>query len=140
MPCQSWLSFLINSIAQQNVADEPAAGLASGYQTVEASRLQAADLKSPIPAMIRADLDDGEAAVIQLALEKGINMVCADNLRGRHWAKAVWFPVVGVLGLLGKAKTLGLIPGLRPCADKLLSAGIRYSPELISRIITEIGG
>jgi predicted nucleic acid-binding protein len=97
-----------------------------------------ADLKSPIPEMIRATLDDGEAAVIQLALEQGISMVCLDDLRGRRLAKAVGLSVVGVLGLLGKAKTLGLIPALRPYADKLLSVGACYSLELISRMIAEI--
>ena len=125
-------------IAPQNVMDELAAGLALGYQSVEAPWLQVADLKSPIPEMIRATLDDGEAAVIQLALEQGITMVCLDDLRGRRLAKAVGLSVVGVLGLLGKAKTLGLIPALRPYAEKLLAVGARYSPELVSRMIAEI--
>lgn len=125
-------------IAPQNVMDELAAGLALGYQAVDAPWLKVADLKSPIPEMIRATLDDGEAAVIQLALEQGINIVCLDDLRGRRLAKAVGLSVVGVLGLLGRAKTLGLIPALRPYADKLLSVGARYSSELINRMIAEI--
>ncbi|MDR2946694.1 MAG: DUF3368 domain-containing protein [Candidatus Adiutrix sp.] len=127
-------------IAPQNVMDELAAGVALGYQAVDAPWLRTIDLKSPIPEMIRATLDDGEAAVIQLALERGIDAVCLDDLRGRRLAKAVGLSVVGVLGLLGRAKILGLIPALRPYADKLLAAGARYSPELVSRMIAEIDG
>jgi predicted nucleic acid-binding protein len=125
-------------LAPQNVMDELASGLALGYQAVDAPWLQVAELNSPIPKMIRATLDDGEAAVIQLALEQDIPVVCLDDLRGRRLAKAVGLSAIGVLGLLGKAKTLGLIPALRPYADTLLSVGARYSPELISRIIAEI--
>jgi predicted nucleic acid-binding protein len=88
--------------------------------------------------MIRATLDDGEAAVIQLALEQRVNIACLDDLRGRRLAKAVGLSVVGVLGLLGKAKMLGLIPALQPYADKLLSVGARYSPDLISKMVAEI--
>ena len=115
-------------IAPQNVMDELAAGLALGYQAVDAPWLQVVDLKAPIPAMIRATLDDGEAAVIQLALELDIELVCLDDLRGRRLAKAVGLSVVGVLGLLGKAKALGLIPALRPYADKLLVSGRSLFP------------
>jgi predicted nucleic acid-binding protein len=125
-------------LAPQNVMDELAAGLALGYQAVDAPWLQVVELNSPIPKMIRATLDDGEAAVIQLALEQGIPVVCLDDLRGRRLAKAVGLSAIGVLGLLGKARALGLIPALRPYADKLLSVGARYSPELISRMIAEI--
>lgn len=125
-------------ITPQNVIDELAAGLALGYQAADVSWLQMADLKSPIPKMIRATLDDGEAAVIQLVLEQDISLVCLDDLRGRRMAKAVGLSVVGVLGLLGKARTLGLIPAFRPYTDKLLSVGARYSPELTTRMIAEI--
>ncbi|MDR1110592.1 MAG: DUF3368 domain-containing protein [Deltaproteobacteria bacterium] len=125
-------------IAPQNVMDELAAGLALGYQAVDAPWPQVADLKTQIPAMIRATLDDGEAAVIQLAIERDIDLVCLDDLRGRRLAKAVGLSVVGVLGLLARAKNLGLIPALRPYADKLVSVGARYSPELVSRMIAEV--
>ncbi|MDR1298016.1 MAG: DUF3368 domain-containing protein [Deltaproteobacteria bacterium] len=120
--------------------DELAAGLALGYQAVDAPWLQVADLKSPIPAMIRATLDDGEAAVIQLALEQNIGAVCLGDLRARRLAKAVGLSVVGVLGLLGKAKASGLIPALRPYVEKLLAAGARYSPELVIHMIAAVDG
>ena len=90
--------------------------------------------------MISATLDDGEAAVIQLALEWDIPWVCLDDLRGRRLAKAVGLSVVGVLGLLARANNLGLIPALRPYADKLVSVGARYSPELVSHMIAEVDG
>lgn len=125
-------------IAPQNVIDELDVGVALGYQAVEAPWLTVEQLNAPIPAMIRATLDDGEAAVIQLALERNINIVCLDDLRGRRLAKAVGLSVVGVLGLLAKAKALGIIPALTPYIDKLLAAGAHYSPDLVNKMIAEI--
>jgi predicted nucleic acid-binding protein len=55
-------------------------------------------------------------------------------------AKAVGLYVVGVLGLLSKAKNLGLISALRQYAGKSLSVGARYAPELARRISVEVDG
>ncbi len=120
------------------VIDELKAGDELGHQAVDLSWLHVKALQTPIPVTIQATLDLGEAAVIQLALENGIDLVCLDDLRGRRIAKAVGFEVIGLLGLLGKAKRRGHIPALFPCVEKLLAAGARYSPELIAQIIADV--
>lgn len=127
-------------IAPQEVIEELEAGDELGHQVVEAPWLRIQPLKSPVPEMIRATLDKGEAAVIQMALESGINRVCIDDLRGRRIAKAVGLNVIGVLGLLGKAKRRGLIPAIAPYTEKLIAVGAYYSPVLIAAVIAEADG
>lgn len=127
-------------VAPQEVIDELEAGHELGHQAVDVSWLRVLSLKTPIPELVRATLDKGEAAAIQLALESGIRRVCIDDLHGRRIAKAVGLDVVGVLGVLGKAKRLGHIPAIAPYIDKLIEVGAHYSPELIAAVIADVDG
>ena len=60
-------------------------------------------------------------------------------MRGRRIAKVVGLEVIGVLGLLGKAKRRGLIPAIAPCIDRLVAVGARYSPDLVAAILADAG-
>lgn len=121
------------------VRDELDIGPSFGHPPVNAPWLTTIPLREPVPAYIRATMDDGEAAVIQLALELGIARVCLDDLRGRRMAKALGLEVVGLLGLLIRAKRRGIIPALKPYTEQLLAAGARYSPKLIHEILIGVG-
>jgi uncharacterized protein len=89
--------------------------------------------------LAKASLDDGEAEVIHLALTQKIGTVCLDDLRGRRIALAAGLKVVGILGLLALAKTVRLIPAVKPYTDRLMQAGAWYSPELVTRVLDSIG-
>ena len=89
--------------------------------------------------MAIASLDVGEAAVIQLALEQNIETVCIDELKGRRAALAVGLKIVGSLGLLGKAKTLGLLTEIKPYIEKAKLGGIFYDDNLIGNFLKSIG-
>lgn len=84
-------------------------------------------------------LDSGEAAVIQLALERKIPRVCIDEWKGRRAAAPVGLQIVGSLGLLAKAKQLGLIPSLKKMVEYAVQAGIRYHPELLRKVLAAVG-
>jgi predicted nucleic acid-binding protein len=47
--------------------------------------------------------------------------------------------VTGTLGLLLKAKSLALIPGVRPFVDRLLREGGWFDPELVRRVLEQAG-
>ena len=96
-------------------------------------------LQSPLSPISQALLDVGEAQVIQLALERKIGRVCLDDLRGRRIAVASGLQVTGVLGLLGLAKTLGLIPAIKPYCDRLMQAGAWYSTAVIRQALKDFG-
>lgn len=126
-------------IAPPNVHSELAAGPAFGHPPVDAPWLEKCELREPLPAYAHTTLDDGEAAVIQLAMEQGIRIVCLDDRRGRRVAKALGLKVVGLLGLLTRAKRLGIIDAVRPYTDKLMAAGARYSPVLLREVLANVG-
>jgi hypothetical protein len=86
-----------------------------------------------------AALDVGEAAVIQLALEMQIPLVAIDGWKGRRAATASGLEVIGALGLLGRAKRMGLVPALKPLIEKALEEGIRYHPELVRAVLDAVG-
>lgn len=115
------------------------AGIHRSRTDVSPAWLSVIPLKSSLTPFIEMSIDPGEAAVIQLALEKRIARVCLDDLRGRRIAKRLGLNVTGVLGLLSWAKELGLIPHIRPYTEKLIAEGGRYSQKLISDILSDAG-
>jgi predicted nucleic acid-binding protein len=56
---------------------------------------------------LRSAVDIGEAAVIQIALDRGIQRVAIDDRHGRRVARASGLSVTGSLGILLKAKAAG---------------------------------
>jgi predicted nucleic acid-binding protein len=112
-------------ICPREVIQEIEEGVALGYPAVRPAWLSAVALSRPVDPVARAALDLGEAAVIQLALEQGVT--------------AVGLKVAGTLGLLARAKTIGLISTLRPLLEKLQLAGAYYDEELLRRVLAAVG-
>lgn len=126
-------------ICPAEVETEILAGANQGYETKIPAWLRVVPLENPLSPLAVASLDIGEAAVIQLALEKNIEYVCIDELKGRRAALAVGLKIVGSLGLVGKAKTLGLILEMRPLIKKARDAGIYYDDRLIETFLQSFG-
>lgn len=122
-------------VCPSEVEAEILAGTEQGFETIIPEWLKIVPLKNPLSPLAIASLDAGEAAVIQLALENNISQVCIVEIKGRRAALAVGLKVVGSLGLLGKAKTLGLIPAIRPFIEKATNAGIYYDNRLIETFL-----
>jgi uncharacterized protein len=96
-------------------------------------------LQAPLSPFASIALDDGEAAVIQLALEQQLNRVCIDETKGRQAALSVGLQVVGSLGLLGKAKTEGLITAARPLILQAQQNGLYYDVNLVANFLQALG-
>jgi predicted nucleic acid-binding protein len=71
----------------------------------------------PTPPLLRAYLDEGEAAVITLALELGVQQVLIDERRGRLAARVMGLTVSGTVGVLLRAKKAGMLPAVKPWFD-----------------------
>lgn len=121
------------------VRAELEAGVRKGHVANLPEWVRVVPLKAPLSEIASAMLDRGEAEVIQLALEAGAQTVCLDDLRGRRVAVAAGLRVTGVLGLLLRAKELGIIPALRPYCDRLGQEGAWYSRALIERLLADAG-
>lgn len=108
-------------VCPPQVEDEVRAGSASGHPVTWPRGVQVLELRGRVDSLASVALDVGEAAVIQLAREQGIDWVCIDERKGRRAALAIGLQVVGSLGLLGRAKSASLMPGVRPITDRLMS-------------------
>lgn len=126
-------------VCPQEVRDEIDEGIQTGYSNISPSWLKVLPLEKNISPLAVISLDRGEAAVIQLASEQGISRVCIDEWKGRRAALAVGLKVTGVLGILGKAKKIGLIPAIEPFIRKALNAGIRYDVQLVKKVLDAAG-
>ena len=126
-------------ICPKEVRDELDEGQRAGYLRIAPDWLKTQPLSGPLSPLSVSALDEGEAAVIQLALELGIQRVCIDEWKGRRAALATGLKVTGVLGLLGMAKRKGLIEAIRPFVDRAVAAGIRYHPDLLARVLHAAG-
>ena len=80
-------------------------------------------------------LDLGEASAIALALEKVDVLLILDDLKGRKEAAKLGFRITGTLGILFKAKKVGLIPELKFYIEKLKAAGFRLSSKIENEIL-----
>jgi predicted nucleic acid-binding protein len=129
----------VSFISPPAVCAELASGVGLGYLKIDPPWLEIRKLRSPVSPIAEASLDRGEAEVIQLALDYGIRDVCLDDLRGRKMAKVVGLNVTGLLGLLARAKLIGIIPLLKPFTDRLMEVGGRYSPGLIQNFLLKYG-
>ena len=126
-------------VCPEEVAQEIQAGLQKGHPVSLPSEVTVQKVMQPISPLALAALDSGEAAVIQLALEQNVETVCIDEIKGRRAALSVGLKVVGSLGLLGKAKTQGLITEIRPFIEKAQQAGIFYDQELVNLFLSSFG-
>ncbi len=85
------------------------------------------------------ELDGGEKQTIALAIARRADLVIIDERLGRRLAQYVGLKVTGTLGVLAKAKSVGLIPSFRAAADALRYEGIFYSAALIARLCDHLG-
>ena len=84
------------------------------------------------------ELDLGEAETIVLARELGADWVLMDEKKGRRKLTQMGLQKIGTLGILLKAKQVGLIPALRPELDLLRQRGFGVS-QGVDRCCTASG-
>ena len=84
------------------------------------------------------DLDLGEAETIVLAQTLGAQWVLMDERKGRRHLTQLGIPKIGTLGLLLKAKHVGLLPALRPELERLQHEGFRMSVAVWEAVLREV--
>jgi len=89
--------------------------------------------------VLQLALDEGEAEAIVLALEVNADLVLLDDREARLQAKRLGLHVTGTLGILLRAKRLGLIESLKEELNKLKEAGFRISRNLEEEILKKAG-
>lgn len=83
-----------------------------------------------------AGLDLGEAAALSLAMEIGADAVLIDERRGYEIAIQLGLRTIGILGILLRAKSTGLIPAVKPVLIALRQdAGFWLSDALQKQVL-----
>jgi len=84
---------------------------------------------------MEAQLDLGESSVIALAAEKGDAILILDDLRARKLSNRLRLKYTGSLGVINKAKEIGVIDKIRPLIDKLIKTDFRISDKVIDDLL-----
>lgn len=116
-----------------------------GELTVSPARLptfiwvQAAVDRAAVGRLLDEDLDEGEAEAIVLAEETRASALLIDEAAGRKTAQRLGLRIIGLLGVLRRAKKRGFIPAVRPDLDALQLLGFRGAPALRARVVKDLG-
>ncbi|GAB3919582.1 DUF3368 domain-containing protein [Larkinella terrae] len=86
---------------------------------------------------LNAIMDAGEASVLALAAEIEECYVLIDDNKARKYAEAISQKYLGTLGLILRAKRLGIIPSVRPLLEKIKKTDFRASESLYDLILEE---
>jgi predicted nucleic acid-binding protein len=124
----------------QSVIEECAEGgriLVPDLSSLDWIMPEADEVSSISPVMF--ELDRGERQTILLARKFGAGRVIIDERIGRRVAEYLGLSVTGTLGVLAKAKSLGLIPSFHEAALAMRKQGIHYNAGLITRLAQHLG-
>ncbi len=84
-------------------------------------------------------LGAGETETIALGLENPASLVILDDQLGRRIARAAGLRITGTLGVVLKAKRVGLLPSIATTVTDLRAAGLWIGEELAANVIAEAG-
>ena len=89
--------------------------------------------------MLLGELDLGEAETIVLAREIGADWVLMDEKKGRRKLTQLDMPKIGTLGILLKAKQVGLVSPIQPEIVRLRRLGFSISQSVVEAVLRQAG-
>jgi predicted nucleic acid-binding protein len=81
------------------------------------------------------EMDSGEAETIVLAREIGAEWVLMDEKKGRRKLAQLGLQYIGTMGILLRARQVGLIPSIRPELEKLRQQGFSVSQAVVDAVL-----
>jgi predicted nucleic acid-binding protein len=96
------------------------------------------EIRTPVnaPDSSLAKLDPGERDAIMLATELHADQLIVDDREGRKRALERRIPVIGTLGVLKEAATLGLLD-LRASVKRLQTTSFHIAPEVLRSLLDD---
>ncbi len=112
---------------------------AAGPQLRAVAGVAILTLAGGISPLLTGELDIGEAAVIQRALDLPIATVVPDDLKARRVARRSGIAVTGSLGVLLDAKRTGKLDSVTEAVERLRRHGAWLSDALVDRALALAG-
>jgi predicted nucleic acid-binding protein len=131
-------------ILPQAVYDELMKLKSFGYDIQEIDKLVWMVVKKPVNSqqvlLLRMNLDAGESEAIVLSQETNADLLLIDERAGAKKAKELGLKTIGLLGVLVKAKDLGMVDSLKSILEELQEkAGFWLSAKLKKEILDAVG-
>lgn len=127
----------------QGVYDEVVTegGQRFGTQEVsDAAWIELVEVKDRLAVEVLADdLGKGESETIVLAREMGADWVLVDERLARRKLDALGIPTIGTLGILLKAKEVGLLRTVAPSVELLRTRGFRLNRRVYDDVLRIAG-
>jgi len=89
--------------------------------------------------ILETQIDRGEASAIALALEIPDSLIILDDFKGRKVAVKLGLKITGTIGVIIKAKLLGIIPSIKPLFLKIRLTNFRLSDEIEKQALIAAG-
>ena len=84
---------------------------------------------------LETQVDLGEASAIALATEMESPLLLLDDLKARKLAAKLNLKFTGTLGVLSRAKQIGVIDKVKPIIEKLLATDFRIADNILSELL-----
>ena len=80
--------------------------------------------------LLEMQIDKGESSAIALALDISDSTVILDDYKARKIAEQLGITYTGTIGVIIKAKLIGIIPSIKPLLQKIKQTNFRLSAEI----------
>lgn len=124
------------------VAAELQAGAEQGVDVPQVAALpwlKVMPLVSDTSIPLVTDLGAGEAEVIALGLENPKSRLIVDDTLARRIARLHQLQFTGTVGIVVKAKQVGLLEAVSPIVSALREAGLWLSDSLVAEVLRQAG-
>ena len=113
------------------------AGLAN-YRKVKWIKVMT--LSKPVDPLLTTSLDAGEAAVVGLARELGVNIVLIDERKARKIARTIYgLQVIGSARVLVEAKRSGLLDNVGAALQAMRDGGYWIGDSIVDAALKQAG-
>ena len=129
-------------VVPRAVWDEVVAGGPNAAGVSEIVSATWIEIIAPPPAAVdplRILVDRGEAESMALAMSIAKAVLLVDDARARRLAQRLGIARIGSVGLLRRAKQMGLIARLKPELEALQANGIYMSKQLFDEVLKSVG-